>query len=58
MRVAHVGENGNIQRILVRQPETIHLVDLGIDGKVSQMDLEEDGKEGMDWIHPAQDRDK
>jgi hypothetical protein len=31
-----------------------HLEDLGIDGK--RMDLVEIGWEGVDWIHPAQDR--
>jgi len=35
MGVTHVGENRNIQRILVRQPETIHLVDLGKDGRIT-----------------------
>jgi hypothetical protein len=30
MRVTHVGE-----RVLVRQLETIHFVDLGIDGKIT-----------------------
>jgi len=30
-----VGENGNIQRVLVRLPETIHLVDLGKDGRIA-----------------------
>jgi hypothetical protein len=34
-RVAHVGENKNIQRVLVRPPETIHLVDLSTDGKIT-----------------------
>jgi hypothetical protein len=30
-----VGENRNEQRVLVRQLETIHLVDLGIDGRIT-----------------------
>jgi len=30
-----VGENRNRQRVLVRQPETIHSVDLGKDGRIT-----------------------
>jgi hypothetical protein len=34
-REAHVGENRNTQGVLVRQPETIHIVDLGRDGRIT-----------------------
>jgi hypothetical protein len=57
--VTHVGEKRNMQRILVRKPETMHLVDLGTDGRITvKWILNRMGEEVMDWIHLAQDRDK
>jgi phosphoribosyl-ATP pyrophosphohydrolase len=54
-----VGENRNVQRVLVRQPETIHLIHLGKDGRITvKWILKRMGEEGMDWIPLAQDRDK
>ena len=36
-----------------------HLEDPGVDGKINiRMDLQEVGCEGMDWLEPAQDRDR
>jgi hypothetical protein len=34
-----------------------HLEDLGVDGKIIKMDLQELGWRGTDWIDLAQDRD-
>jgi len=35
-----------------------HLEDLGLSGKIIQMDLREIGWEGVDWLHLAEDRDQ
>jgi hypothetical protein len=36
-----------------------HSVDLGVDGKINiSVELRETGREGVDWIHLAQDRDQ
>jgi hypothetical protein len=38
--------------------ERVHLKDLSIDTTILKMDLNKMGKDGVDWINLAQDRDK
>jgi hypothetical protein len=53
------GRERNIQTVLVRKPETMHLVNLGTVGMITvKRILKRIGEEDMDWIHLAQDTDK
>jgi hypothetical protein len=56
--VACMGKRKGIYGVLVVKPEgKSHLEDPGIDGNI-EMDLQELGCGGMDWIELAQNRDR
>ena len=54
-----MGEERGVYRVLVGKPEgKNHWGDLGIDGWIMRMDLQEVGCGYVDWIGLAQDRDR
>jgi hypothetical protein len=57
--VAHIGERICANRVLVRKREgRIHVEDPGVDGRIISKWILELWDRGMDWIDPAQDRDR
>jgi hypothetical protein len=55
----HGREAEYIQVLMERHKERDHKEDLDVGGRIIlKMDLRRTGWSGMDWIHPAQDRDQ
>jgi len=57
--VACMNDRRSADKVLVGRPESkCYLEDLGVDGKIILKRIFEKWNGSMDWIYPAQDRDR